>query len=103
MYASYIEAKVKSGTSAKAIKLAKNMISDVGEISNVKQFVFIDKGDDNILLLAFYESAEEQEAAGPLARELLGRLDHFYTATPERIQVEVPINHTYKQSETIAL
>ena len=103
MYASYIEAKMKSGTSAKVIELAKNMISDVGEIPNIKQFVFIDKGDDNILLLAFYETAEEQEAAGPLARELLSRLDHFYGAPPERIQVEVPINHTYEQGEAIAL
>ena len=103
MYASYIEAKVKSGTSAKAIALAKNMISDVGEIPNVKKFILIDKGNDNILLLAFYDTAAEQEAAGPLAKEILGRLEHFYAAPPERIQVEVPINHSYEQGEAIAL
>ena len=103
MYASYIEAKVKSGTSAKAIELAKNMISVVGEIPNVKKFILIDKGNDNILLLAFYDTAAEQEAAGALAKELLGRLEHFYAAPPERIQVEVPINHSYEQGEAIAL
>ena len=103
MYASYVEAKLKSGTSAKAIEMTKNMISDVGEIPNIKQFVLVDKGDDNVVLLAFYETAEEQELAGPLARELLGRLEHFYAAPPERIQVEVPINHSYEQGEAIAL
>ena len=103
MYASFVEAKMKAGTSVKAIELAKNMISDVGEIPNIKQFVLIDKGNDNVLLLAFFDTAEEHEAAGPLARELLGRLEHFYAAPPERIQVEVPINHTYEQGEAIVL
>ena len=103
MYASYIEAKVKSGTSAKAIELAKKMISDVGEIPNIKQFILIDKGNDNILLLAFYDFLEEQEAAGSLAKEILGRLEHFYAAPPERLQVKVPINHAYEQGEAIAL
>ena len=98
MYASYIEAKVKSGTSAKATELAKNMISDVGEIPNIKQFVLIDKGNDNVLLLAFFDTAEEHEAAGPLARELLGRLADLFAGPPERTQVEVPINHTYLTS-----
>ena len=103
MYASYVEAKLKSGTSAKAIEMTKNMISDVGEIPNIKQFVLVDKGDDNVVLLAFYETAEEQELAGPLARELLGCLEHFYDGPPERKQVEVPINHTYEKSEAIIL
>ena len=103
MYASYIEAKLKSGTAAKAINLAEKMISDVGEIPNIKKFILIDKGNDNILLLAFYDTSEEQDAAGALAKKLLGRLEHFYAAPPERIQVEVPINHTYEQGETIAL
>ena len=103
MYASYIESTLKSGTSAKAIELAKNMVSDVGEIPNIKKFILIDKGNDKILMLAFYDTLEEQEAAGPLAKELLGRLEHFYAAPPERIQVEVPINHSYEQGEAIAL
>ena len=103
MFASYVEAKIKPGTSAHAIGMAKNMIADVGEIPNIKQFILIDKGNDNVLLLAFYDTAEEQEAAGPLATELLGRLEHFYAAPPERKQVEVPINHTYEEGETIAL
>ena len=103
MFASYVEAKMKPGTSAHAIGMAKKLIADVGEIPNIKQFILIDKGNDNVLLLAFYETAEEQEAAGPLATELLGRLEHFYAAPPERIQVEVPINHSYEQGEAIAL
>ena len=104
MYASLVEAKIKAGTSAHAIRTAKNMTSDVGEIPNIKQFILVDKGNDNLLLLAFYDTAEEQEAAGPLAKELLGRLEHFYAATPERKQVEIPINHVYEEEgEAIAL
>ena len=95
MYASYIEAKVKSGTSAKAIELAKNMISDVGEIPNVKKFILIDKGNDNILLLAFYDTADDQVAATPKAQEVIGRLADLAAAPPERVQVEVAIDHTY--------
>ena len=95
MYASYIEAKVKSGTSAKAIALAKNMISDVGEIPNVKKFILIDKGNDNILLLAFYDTAEDQVAATPKAQEVIGILADLAAAPPERVQVEVAIDHTY--------
>ena len=95
MYASYVEAKMKSGTSKKAIEMAKNMISDVGEIPNVKKFILIDKGNDNILLLAFYDTAEDQEAAGPKAAELLGRLADFMAAPPERKQGEVPINFIF--------
>ena len=103
MYASYVEVKMKPGTSAEAIELAKDLIPEVGEIPNLTQFILIDKGNDNILLLAFYDTAEEQEAAGPLAKELLGRLEYFYVAPPERMQVEVPINHSYEQGEAIAL
>ena len=98
MYASYIEAKVKSGTSAKAIELAKNMISDVGEIPNVKKFVLIDKGNDKVLLLAFYNTAEEQEAATPKAGEVMSKIGHLFATPPERTQMEVPINHTYLTS-----
>ena len=95
MYASYVEAKLKSGTSAKAIEMTKNMISDVGEIPNVKKFILIDKGNDNILLLAFYDTAAEQEAATPKAQEVIGILADLAAAPPERVQVEVAIDHTY--------
>ena len=98
MYASFVEAKIKSGMSAEAIEIAKGMISEVGEIPNLKQFILIDKGDDNILLLAFYDTAGEQEAAGPKAGEVMGKIGHLFAAPPERKQMEVPINHTYLQS-----
>ena len=98
MYASYVEVKMKPGTAAEAIELAKNMIPEVGQIPNLKQFILIDKGDDNILLLAFYDTAEEQEAAGPKAGEVMGKLGHLFADPPERKQMEIPINHTYLKS-----
>ena len=98
MYASYIEAKMKPGTSAEAIELAKNLIPEVGEIPNLTQFILIDKGDDKVLLLAFYNTAEEQEAATPKAGEVMSKIGHLFAAPPERTQMEVPINHTYLTS-----
>ena len=95
MYASYIEAKVKSGTSAKAIELAKNMISDVGEIQKLKRFMVLNKGDDKATFLAFYDTAEDQVAATPKAQEVIGLLADLAAAPPERVQVEVAIDHTY--------
>lgn len=95
MYASYVEAKMKPGASKDAIELAKNMIPEVGEIPNLRQFILIDKGNDNILLLALYETAEEQEAAGQKAGEVMGKIGHLFAGPPDRIQMEVPINHTY--------
>ena len=98
MYASYVEAKMKPGASKEAIALAKNMIPEVGEIPNLRQFILIDKGNDNMLLLAFYETAEEQEAAGNKAGEVMGKIEHLLASSPDRLQMEVPINHTYLTS-----
>ena len=98
MYASYVEAKMKPGTSAEAIELAKDLIPEVGEIPNLTQFILIDKGDDKVLLLAFYNTAEEQEAATPKAGEVMGKIGHLFATPPERTQMEVPINHTYLTS-----
>ena len=57
--------------------------------------MLLNKGDDNALLLAFYDTAEEQQAATSKAQELLGQLANLFAAPPERTQVEVAINHTY--------
>ena len=53
------------------------------------------EGDDSSTLVALYDTAEDQEAAGPKAAELLGRLAVFMAAPPERNQVEVPINFIF--------
>ena len=98
MYASYVEAKMRPGLSKEAIELAKNLIPEVGEIPNLRQFILVDKGNDIILLLAFYDTAEEQEAARQKAGEVLGKIGHLFATPPERIQMEVPINHTYLTS-----
>ena len=103
MYASHVEVQLQSGKTAEAIQRTKDLIPKIGEIPKIKRFMVLDKGDDNFLFIAFYDTAAEQEAAGALAKELLGRLEHFYAAPPERIQVEVPINHSYEQGEAIAL
>ena len=99
MYGSYIEAKMKPGTSGEAILMAKNLIPEVGEIPNLKQFILLDKGNDNILLLAFYDTAEEQEAAGEKAGEVMGKIGHLFASPPNRTQMQVPINHTYLTSK----
>ena len=54
MYASFVEAKMKAGTSAHAIRLAKKFISYVGNFPNIKQIFLIDKGNGNVLPICLF-------------------------------------------------
>ena len=94
MYASYIEMRLKPGKMADAIEMAKQMEADLGQMG-MKQFIIVDRGNDSSTLVALYDTAEDQEAAGPKAAELLGRLADLMAAPPDRKQVEVPINFIY--------
>ena len=95
MYTSFIEFQLKPGKMAEATEIAGAMRSDLEQLDGLKQFIIIDKGDDAGLVLAMYESQAQQEAAGPKARELLGRLADLYAAAPERKGCEVTINQTF--------
>ena len=94
MYASYIEMLLKPGKTADAVEMTKQMEADLGQMG-MKQFIIVDRGNDSSTLVALYDTAEDQEAAGPKAAELLGRLADFMAAPPERKQVEVPINFIF--------
>ena len=94
MYASYIEMRLKPGKMADAIEMAKQMEADLAQMG-MKQFIIVDKGNDSSTLVALYDTAEDQEAAGPKAAELLGRLADLMAAPPDRKQVEVPINFIF--------
>ena len=94
MYASYIDMQLKPGKTAEAMEMAKQMEAELGQMG-MKQFIIADKGNDSSTLLAIYDTAEAQEAAGPKAAELLGRLADFFAAPPDRKQVEVPINFRF--------
>ena len=94
MFASYIEMQLKPGKMVEAIEMAKQMEADLGQMG-MKQFIIVDRGDDSSTLVALYDTAEDQEAAGPKAAELLGRLAVFMAGPPERKQVEVPINFIF--------
>ena len=95
MYASYNEVHLKSGKTAEAIEITKDLIPQIGEIPRIKRFMLIDKGDDKALFIAFYDTAEDQVAATPKAQEVIGILADLAAAPPERVQVEVAIDHTY--------
>ena len=94
MYASYIDMQLKPGKTAEAMEKARQMEAELGQMG-MKQFIIADKGNDSSTLLAIYDTAEAQEAAGPKAVELLGRLADLFAAAPERKQVEVPINFSF--------
>ena len=95
MYASHVEVQVQSGKMAEAIQRSKDLINEVNEIPNIRRFMVLDKGNDKALFLAFYDTAEDQVAATPKAQEVIGLLADLAAASPERIQVEVAIDHTY--------
>ena len=95
MYASHVEVQVQSGKTAEAIQRTKDLIPQIGEIPRIKRFMLIDKGDDKALFIAFYDTAGDQVAATPKAQEIIGRLADLAAAPPERVQVEVVIDHTF--------
>ena len=95
MYASHVEVQVLSGKMAEAIQRSKDLINEVNEIPNIRRFMVLDKGNDKALFLAFYDTAEDQVAATPKAQEVIGLLADLAASPPERIQVEVAIDHTY--------
>ncbi len=95
MHASHVEVKIQSGKSAEAIQRTKDLIPQIGEIPNIKRFMLLDKGDDKALFIAFYDNAEDQVAATPKAQEVIGLLADLAAAPPERVQVEVAIDHSY--------
>ena len=94
MYASYIEMQLKPGKMAEAIQMTKQMEAELGQMG-MKQFIIVDRGNDSSTLVALYDTAEDQEAAGPKAAELLGRLADLMAAPPDRTQVEIPINFIF--------
>ena len=95
MYASYIEMQLKPGKMAEAVEMIERVESELQFVDGLKQFIVVDRGNDSSTVLALYDTAEDQEAAGPKAAELLGRLAVFMAGPPERKQVEVPINFIF--------
>ena len=95
MYASYIEMQLKPGKMAEAVEMIERVESELQFVGGLKQFIVVDRGNDSSTLVALYDTAEDQEAAGPKAAELLGRLADLMAAPPDRKQVEVPINFIF--------
>ena len=61
----------------------------------IKQILSIDRGGDNGLVIAVYESQAAQEAAGPKAQEILSLLADLLEAQPERQGCEVLVNESF--------
>ncbi len=60
----------------------------------MKQFLVLDRGDNTCLLLVIYNSANQREAAAPIASEVFDEYTKkFLSEPPERKQVEVLFNY----------
>ncbi len=94
MFSSVIEMEFKAGMMAKALEIAEQMRPEFADLG-CNQFLMINKGNDEALVLAIYESEEKQQAALPKAQELLGRLKEIYASMPERQGGNVIINEVY--------
>ena len=95
MYASYIEMQIKSGMMAETMERMKQVEAELSEVDGLKQFIIVDKGNDSSTVLALYDTAEDQEAAGPKSAEIVSRFMDVIAAPPDRKQVEVPINFMF--------
>ena len=95
MYASYIEMQLKPGKMAEAIEMIERVESELQFVDGLKQFIVVDRGNDNSTVLALYDTAEDQEAAGPKSAEIVSRFMEIIAAPPDRQQVKVPINFIF--------
>lgn len=93
MHASYVELKVKPDQ-FEAMKNYTDSIEEKIKAVGMNQFLVLDRGDNTCLLIVIYNSAAEQEAAAPIAAEVLGEYTQkFLSEPPERKQVEVLFNY----------
>jgi len=95
MYASYIEMQLKPGKMAEAVEMIERVESELQFVDGLKQFIVVDRGNDSSTVLALYDTAEDQEAAGPKSAEIVSRFKDIIAAPPDRKQVEVPINFIF--------
>ena len=93
MFASVIDMQFQPGKMQEALALVER--SDVEQIEGVQQFLVIDRGNDHALVIAIYENQAHQEAAGPQAQEIMGRLASFMAAPPNREGCEVHIHESF--------
>ena len=94
MFASMIEIQIKSGKMAEAIKRFEDSESEIKQLG-CNQAMLIDKGNDQAIVLAIYDTEEAQQAATPLATKILSGLALLYAKMPERVGVNLPINWTF--------
>ena len=92
MFASVIDVQLKPGTLDEAMGITRAALPEMREIPDLKQLISIDKGNDQGLVIAIYESQAAQEAAAPNAQEVLGRIAGLAAAPPQRLGCEVLIN-----------
>ena len=92
MFASVIDVQLKPGTLDEAMGITRAALPEMREIPDLKQLISIDKGNDQGLVIAIYESQAAQEAAAPKAQEVLGRIAGLAAAPPQRLGCEVLIN-----------
>lgn len=95
MFASVIEVQLKSGTLDEVNGITRAALPELREIPGLKQFLSIDKGNDQGLVVAIYESQAAQEAAAPKAQEILGRIAGHAAAPPVRLGCEVNISEQF--------
>ncbi len=95
MFASVIDVQLKPGTLDEAMDITRAALPEMREIPGLKQIISIDKGNDQGLVIAIYESQAAQEAAAPKAQEVLGRIAGLAAAPPQRMGCEVNINEQF--------
>lgn len=95
MFASVIEVQLKPGTFNEAMDITRAALPEMKEIPGLTQIISIDKGNDQGLVIAIYESQGAQEAATPKAPEVLGRIAGLAAGAPVRAGCDVTINEIF--------
>ena len=95
MFASVIDVQLKAGTFDEAMEITRAALPEMRGIAGIKQIISIDKGNDQGLVIAIYESKAAQEAATPKAQEVLERIAGLAAGAPVRMGCEVNINEKF--------
>ena len=87
--------QLNPGKIEEAVEMIERVEAELQFVDGLKQFIVVDRGNDNSTVLAIYDTAEAQEAAGPKSAEIVSRFSDIIASPPDRQQVRVPINFIF--------
>ncbi len=91
MHVRFTEIKLRPGVMDDAVEHGRDMAPKLRRYKGFKQLSFVKTGDDTAIVLAFFETKEDADAAAA-DLQYFGQMGDMLLAPPERRSYEVPIH-----------